>query len=70
MVLLIIVILVAGFILFMSSLTATDSDTLSIGLSDRILTIIYPAFKTLDSSSQMAVSIWFDGIIREAAHFV
>lgn len=64
------VVLVAGFILYMSSLTAVESDAISIGIGDRILQRIYPGFSDMSGEEQAGVSLWFDNLIRETAHFV
>ncbi len=57
-----------GFIFFMSSQTATESDDISMSAAERILIRIYPDFENLTESEQQEIINTANRIVRKGGH--
>lgn len=66
---LLLTVLLAGVIFYMSSEPATESSERSTTIAAEILPIVHPAFETLPPEEQKAVLSSADHILRKTAHF-
>lgn len=66
---LLLTVLLAGVIFYMSSEPATESSDRSTTIAAEILPLVHPAFETLPPEEQKAVLSSADHILRKTAHF-
>ncbi len=66
---LLLTVLLAGVIFYMSSEPATESGERSTTIAAEILPLVHPAFETLPPEEQKAVLSSADHILRKTAHF-
>ena len=69
MLFLLLTVLLAGVIFYMSSEPATESGERSTTIAAEILPLVHPAFETLPPEEQKAVLSSADHILRKTAHF-